>query len=208
MVKLTNETSETCKPTTCADSCSVTSSPALPDGRMRFDWQDGLMPEPSGPEVVPANRGAWRERIKGPTIPAIFGRRGAGSSASVALSRSLESRLRQQMPSCGLIALRRTWKAWDTPSGRSFSRLLVSAPHTNVTDFTLWPTPTAQRQSGGIRFFGGTRARNKWVSLGVLPTGKADLCRLAAWMMGFPMDWLNASSTVSAMPSSRKSRRK
>ena len=60
---------------------------------------------------------------------------------SVALQRSLESRLRARTQSLGSTLYKLTWKPWTTPSGPSRSRLRASVLRTSATASTGWPTP-------------------------------------------------------------------
>lgn len=83
----------------------------------------------------------------------------------------------------------------------------------------LLPTPAAA--SSGKRLRGGSHATERWGTLFRSPNGSSphaispkhgnpgmvDLAALAAWMMGFPREWLNQLWAVSATPSSRKSRK-
>lgn len=205
MAKSMNGQSKTWQPTMFEDSSSAISSPGSEAGVTPSDSLDGLTTEQSGPGVVPVSRGAWRERIKAPMIPAIFGRRGSGSSASARLQRSLENRA--LMRSCGLTEHRKNLNLVRMPSGRLFSRLWVSERPINGTDFTLLPTVASQTQVGSLRLYGGQRAYKKLDALGRLRIGMAARVRLATWMMGYDNRWLRASCVGSAMPSSRKSRK-
>lgn len=78
-----------------------------------------------------------------------------GSSASVALERSLVSRLQARTRSLGSTLYKLTWKPWNMPSGLSRFRLRASVPRTSVTARIGWPTPTAALADKGVRTFEG-----------------------------------------------------
>jgi|SRR5262245_29669752 len=73
----------------------------------------------------------------------ISGPPGAISSASIALQRSLESKLRAKMPSRGGMLYRLSWKERVTPAGRLICALRVSAHPTSGSAFFGWPTAKA-----------------------------------------------------------------
>lgn len=130
-------------PEICEGSSSATSSPASGDGPMRSDSQAGPMIGTSGPEVVLASRGAWREKAKVSTIRAIFGQRGSGSLPSADLQSSLENRLRASTAFTGSILYTPAWKHRTTPSGRRILAVRASARRTSGPAYGSWPTPTA-----------------------------------------------------------------
>ena len=77
-----------------------------------------------------------------------FGRHSSTSSSSAVLQRSLESRLRAVTQTLGSTLYKMTWKAWDTGSGRSRSRLRASVLRTFAIGSTGWPTPQARDHKG------------------------------------------------------------
>src|SRR5579864_858938 len=129
-------------PTTCAVSPAATSSPASAAGPTPSTWPAGPETASAGPDPAPANRGAWRAQARVPTIRATFGQRGFHSSASAALTRSLENRLRHAMANTGSTLFRLIWKVRTTPSGRSICRLAASERRIGGSDFSSWPTTT------------------------------------------------------------------
>ena len=148
-----SETSKTWPLLTCADSPSVTSSPASADGPTPSDLPAGMMRDLFGLVPVPASRSAQRVvRKVVPTI-AISGRIGRGSSASVALTRSLASRLKAQCGTGGSTLFSMTWKEMVTPAGRHLSRLQVSKRRTfdHASGSSPWPSPMASDGGGGPR---------------------------------------------------------
>jgi hypothetical protein len=147
-------------PTTCEGSSNVTSSPASEDGATPCGSPDGQTIAPCGLEVVPVSRGAWREKAKVPTIRAIFGRRGSGSSQSAALQRSLESNLRASTACTGSILFTPTWKRRTTPSGRSILAARATARRTSGLACGSWPTPrTSDGNGAGMHGSGGMDLR-------------------------------------------------
>ncbi|KKK76117.1 hypothetical protein LCGC14_2866900 [marine sediment metagenome] len=120
----------------------------------------GRMPTPStaAPGVerwmaslgaTPASPSASQAADAVPTIPATSGPTGSGSSASLALTRSLGSRLQARLASCGSTLYRLTWKERTTPSGRSISALRGSGHRTSGSGSGSWPTPRAGESKGG-----------------------------------------------------------
>ena len=72
---------------------------------------------------------------------------------------SWESRLRERLARLGSPESALIWKEEAMPHGAPLSRLARSALHTNVSDCSLWPTPT--RPSGGQVPPDGTTATGK-----------------------------------------------
>lgn len=142
-------------PTTCADSCSATSSPASASGPWPSAAPAGQTTDLFGPVPVLANLSARQARELGLLTSGTFGRTSTTSSRSADLQRSLESRLRAATQTLGSTLYRMTWKAWDTGSGRSRFRLRASVLRTSETGSTGWPTPTAALAEKGVRTFEG-----------------------------------------------------
>ena len=200
--------------TTCEGSPNAISSPASADGVTPSDSPAGPMTAKSGREAVPVSRGAWREKAMAPTIRAIFGQRGFGSSMSAALASSLASRLRVRLDGRGSTAFRFRWKELVTPSGRLIYQRRASAHHRTARGYGSWQTPTT-RDGKGQSGKGNRLKRSKNGVLHVanlcdqiVDLGRQDLVRstmFRCWLMGFPASWEAARAT--GMPSSRKSRR-
>jgi hypothetical protein len=135
-----------------------------------------------GPVPVRANLSARQAKALGLLTSGTFGRPFTTSSLSAALQASLESRLRAKTQILGSTLYRMTWKAWDTGSGRSRSRLRASVLRTSEIGSTGWPTPMA-----------GTPAQN-----GNSAAGNNDSSRktvdvvswhLAGWTTPTTRDW-------------------
>lgn len=136
-------------PTTCEDSTNATSSPVLAAGVLRSGLPDGPTIDLFGRVAAPVSRSVPPGSKKaGPTV-AISGRIGRGSSESAALQRSLESRLRQRLPTGGSMLFSMTWKAMVTPAGRYLSRLAASARFIDGTACGSWRSPAAQNADRG-----------------------------------------------------------
>lgn len=108
-----------------------------------------------------------------------FGRTSTGSSKSAGLQLSLESRLRAATLTLGSTLYKMTWKAWDTGSQRSRSRLRASVLRTSATGSTGWPTPGASDGSGG-RIPKDALAKVRPSGAKVMQTLNAAAC-LAGW---------------------------
>ena len=136
-------------PPTCRTSPSATSSPASASGPWHFAAPAGQMIDLFGLVPAPANLSARQAKELGLLTSGTYGRHSTTSSASAALQSSLESRLRVKTQTLGSTLYKMTWKAWDTGSGRSRSRLRASVRRTFETGCTGWPTPTTADGSGG-----------------------------------------------------------
>ncbi|KVT91896.1 methyltransferase [Burkholderia ubonensis] len=155
LVTSTSATSSTSIPTICATTPSIISSPESACGRMRSAALAGPTIDLFGLVPVRANLSARQARDLGLMTSGISGLRGTGSSASVDLQSSLESRLRVRLSTLGSTLYTLTWRRWTTPMGVSRSRLRASVPRTSATGRTGWPTPTAALAEKGVRTFEG-----------------------------------------------------
>lgn len=142
-------------PPTCADSSSVISSPELGSGAWPCAAPAGPTTDLFGLVPARANLSPRQARELGLMTSGTFGRTSTGSSKSAALQSSLESRLRAATQTLGSTLYKMTWKAWNTGSQRSRSRLRASVLRTSATGFTGWPTPTAALAEKGVRTFEG-----------------------------------------------------
>jgi len=75
---------------------------------------------------------------------ATSGLSGLNSSASVALTLSLVSKLKQRLTTDGSTLFNLTWREKVTPAGRLVYRLVASAPRTSDKDSGSWATPTTR----------------------------------------------------------------
>ncbi len=121
-------------------------SPESVSGRMPCAKPDGRMIDPSGQEVVPASRSAAPEKDKDLKTSATCGLISTVSSASAALQRALESKLRQKTALLGSTLYKLTWKTRATPSGRLIPALRASVRRTSGNgctglERTHWATP-------------------------------------------------------------------
>lgn len=140
---------------TCEASPNATFLPALESGLTPFGLPDGVTTDLFGLAPVRANLSARQAKDLGLMTSGTSGQHSTTSSKSVALQSSLESRLRAKTQMLGSTLYKMTWKAWDTGSGRSRSRLRASVPRTSETGSTGWPTPTAALANKGVRTFEG-----------------------------------------------------
>jgi len=136
-------------PPTCRTSPSATSSPASAFGPWHFAAPAGQMTDLFGLVPAPANLSARQAEELGLLTSGTYGRHSTTSSASAALQSSLESRLQVKTSSLGSTLYKMTWKAWDTGSGRSRSRLRASVLRISATGSTGWPTPSCSNDRAG-----------------------------------------------------------
>lgn len=164
----------------------------------------GALPcaEPVGPTTsrsgqVPAHASLSHRQVKalGLTTSGISGPPFTTSSSSVALQRSLESRLRARTQSLGSTLYKLTWKPWTTPSGPSRSRLRASVLRTSATDCTGWPTPQAIDGGGKGREGRLKKDGNRDPSaLGSYRMDLKDTVLLSGWPTPMAMDHWMAST--------------
>lgn len=183
-VALSVEASLTCSQSTLQDMFRLISSPASAAGATPSVSPAGPMTGPCGPAHALASHLAQPAEVTALTIPVTSGQHGSGSSASVALARSLVSRLQVRLPSNGGMLYRLTWKAKATPSQRLIWALRASAHRTSDSGCSGWPTPMA-----------GTPAQN-----GNNEAGNNDSSRKTVALAGWPTcaarDWKNGKSNL------------
>ena len=185
------------------DTPNITFSPELEAGPMLSNSPDGEIGQ-SGPEVAPVSLSQPPGDSEVSQTSGTSGRFGCGSSASIALQQSLESKLRQRLPLDGWTKSRMTWKAKVTPSGRRYYQLAVSRRLMNEDVYSLWPTPQA---SDGLRARMSVSSMQK--VLVDARGGRSYLARVlahefsllqstgfTAWLMGFPIEWLDCGPSV------------
>jgi hypothetical protein len=197
---------------TSADSTSATSSPGSEAGHTRCGSQ-GLMTGQCGPPAAHASPSAGLESGEASTTRATSGRKRSASSRSVALQRSLGSRLRTRLSSAGSTWLRVTWRVRVTPSRRQYFRLRASARRTRETGCTSWPTPTASGMHRASPSRGHGLLEQAWsLTSGQMPSGfcartdkGAQLNpEFALWLMGFPPEWARCTQLATQLCRSRR----
>ena len=154
---------------------NVTSSRGLESGATLSGPQDGLTTGQSGRAHVPANLSARAAQERGCLTSGTSGLTGTTSSRSVALQRSLVSKLQAKTASVGSTLYKLTWKERTTPSGLSICALRGSVLRTSGNAFGSWPTPATRDHKGGYR---GGRIRNGKIS--------TDTLDVAAQLTGWP----------------------
>ena len=152
MEKSTTDPSKTSDPKMSEDSNARISSAGSPSGTTPSDSQVGPMTDLFGQVLAPVNRSAPQESGKRTTTSGIYGLRGSPSSASVALSRSLASKLAERLERRGSTMFARMSRLAVTPQGLPHLERAMSARRTSDSGFTSWPTP-----DGGIFGVGDPR---------------------------------------------------
>jgi hypothetical protein len=135
-------------PTTCEDSSSATSSPALAFGLTPCDSPDGPTIGSAGPEAAPAQVSQRQVKVKGLMTLVTSGLIGYDSPESVALQSSLESRLLPRLDTAGSTLFKLTWKRRTTPLGRRYLERAASVLRTSGKGCTS-SVPTPNTPSGG-----------------------------------------------------------
>ncbi len=125
-------------------SPSATSLPGSEDGLTPCTLQDGQQVFPFGLEAAHANRFRAPESVRAKWTKGTSGQSGTNLLPSVALQRSLASKLRQRMDVNGSMEYRLIWKNWDMPSGRRICALRASERPTSDNAFSGWPTCQAR----------------------------------------------------------------
>lgn len=138
---LTSEASSMSEPGTLLNSTGCISSPASVDGITPCVSPDGPMTGLFGQALVPVSPSAAPASRKVTVTREISGQKCYGSSASAALTRSLESRLRARLDTDGSMEFALTWKRKITPAGRLYFQLAASARRTSDSGCGGWPTP-------------------------------------------------------------------
>jgi hypothetical protein len=161
---LTDDRSEMCGPLTSRAIPSAISLLASEGGPTPSASPGGQIIDLFGQALAPASRLAGPASEPSNRMSATFGRIGTGSSASVALERYLANRLTTRLPLAGLTMRFVTWRRKHTPARRQFYQLVVSRPRTNGSEFSLWPTPTKNENSGDLEKKEARRikAKAKW----------------------------------------------
>jgi len=130
------------------DTNNAISSQESAGGALRSDLLGGQTIDLFGQEVPHANHSAAQENKKAKPMRDIYSQSGLTSSASVALQKSLESKLQARLPMGGLTMFIKGWKRKATPLGRQYCQLAVSVSRTKGTDSGLWATPNTMDGMG------------------------------------------------------------
>lgn len=206
---------------------SAISSPESASGALPCETPDGPMTARSGPDPALASLSASQAKAAGLLTSGTYGQRGITSSASAALTSSLESRLRVRMASSGSTLYRLTWKERATPSGLSICARRASAPRTsgNGSGLSGCPTPRANDGTGAkippgrqggmalktmVQFAGWptptTRDHKDGASEGTAPINA--LLGRTVWLAGWPTPTVgNATGSQIAKDASATGRR-
>lgn len=123
------------------DTPESISSPELEAGNSPCNSPAGQQTDLFGLVPAPAKTIPLPEKAKDTAVRVISGPKCSGSSASVALSAALASRLKQQLATVGSMVYRQTWKEKTTPSGRLYWAHTASAKTTEDNGLFGWPTP-------------------------------------------------------------------
>jgi hypothetical protein len=141
MATSTPDPSSMSRPTTCAATPSVISSPASAAGPRLCDGPEfGRIIDRFGRVAVLASLSPSRARAVGLLTSGTSGLSGSTSSSSAALQRSLESSLRMHLRGSDLCEV--IWKPWTTPWGACLSKPQARVRTTFEIDISLWATLT------------------------------------------------------------------
>ena len=157
---------------------SATSSAASPDGSKPSSSPESSPPSGAGQEAAPASPSPQPAPKKVKPMRVISGPRSCGSSASVALTACLVSKLKERLASAGSMEYKQTWKQKVTPLGIVYWAHTARAHPTSVSGSTGWPTARATDADKSVRSLNG--ALNEVTRKG----GPQDLdcaAQLAGW---------------------------
>ena len=135
---------------------NATSSPESADGVTLCDLPAFPIIDLFGQVPALASRSARRANSRVQPTIGTCGQSGPGSSASVSLQRSLESRLQRRLDTAGSILFSMTWKRKATPAGRSYCQLVASARRISDNDCGSWPTTRETDGKKNVRTLGGS----------------------------------------------------
>lgn len=123
---------------------NVTSSGELESGLTPCDKQDGPTIERYGQDHAHVNLSAAQAKAKGLLTSGTYGPPSSGSSASVALTALLASKLRAKTDVLGSTLYVMRWSEKVTPAGFRLPWHVASARRTKDSDCTGWPTCAAR----------------------------------------------------------------
>lgn len=121
-------------------------------------------------------------------------RNSSASSRSASLQESLGNKFQMRLVRAGLTKPLGVWKRLDTPAGRSYFQLFLSARDMKESGFIGWPTPAARdgKDISRSNAFLSARSRHfpsmatRWLTLGLPWTAISAVYCLA---MGYPSCW-------------------
>lgn len=142
-----NDQSRMCDQLNLWDTPNAIFSPESASGPSLCDKPDGPTITPSGQAHAHASLSARQAKEAGLLTSGTYGPISIGSSNSVALQRSLASKLQVATASLGSTLYKLTWKERVTPTQRLISALRASARRTSGNDCIGWPTPNASMVS-------------------------------------------------------------
>ena len=176
---------------------SAISSPASVSGPTPCDSPGGPTIGPSGQDPAHASLSVQQAKAQGLLTSGTYGPPSTGLSVSVALTRSLASRLQVATGELGSTLYRLTWREKATPSGRCLPWLVASVPPTSgsgCTGLAAWPTCTAN-DSRSSRNETANRSKPSTRNPGMTLTEASEL---AAWSTPTTRDHKDGASDGTA----------
>lgn len=170
-------------------------------GLLPLTWPDGPEAKESGPEAPPVSPSVLEEPGKAVLMSGTCGPLSSGTSRSASLQQFLESRLRRQFPSDGLMGLPVIWRQKTTLSLRAYCEQTVLERRTAAKGSIgrLLPTPTARegrdwsRAEVLARLDNGTGVAKRICNLLPGLRSSVEIVGLnpcfAGWMMGYSAAW-------------------
>lgn len=209
-----SEALKTSAQTICEGTPSVTSSPELAVGHLRYVTPGGAMNGLCGQALARVNLSARQAKELGLLTSGTYGRLGCISLQSDVLTSSLANKLKQRSATDGSTLYNLIWKVRVTPAGRSLFRLAASVRRTSGNASISWPTPTTP--SGGQKNPAGTSetGRRPDGSKATVTLGNVYMARIgaplppafAAMLMGFPPEWTFCGVTAMQSMSNKRKR--
>jgi hypothetical protein len=192
-----SEASQNCEGKTCEATGACICSPASADGTTPCDSQDGPTTDLFGQALAHAKPNQSQARDSGRKTLATYGQTCFASSKSIALQRSLASKLQERPELDGSTVYVQTWKRKATPLGFTYLEHTARARCTDGSGFTGVPTPAACDHKGS-----GSPRPNRGPGNNLRDWFKQNYnflyppARVVLWLMGYPAEWSNCAEQV------------
>lgn len=155
---------------------NVTGSQASEDGPSLSASPAGTIPGPLTPVLAPANHSVRQANKKPKPTKDTSGPTTTASPESLALTRSLASRLTELLDTDGSMEFRLTWNEKVTPLGRPYCQLAASIRPSGDTGYSGWPNPDSNNRVGDY-----ADVKKVLLRMESHQANLADVAQLAPW---------------------------